>query len=289
MEQIEPLDAQLADASRRRGPTLDERGGALRGADRRGGGGDRRRARAGAQRARRARAARSMPSSSPSTTTLRQALRRHRHRPPGRRLVRRLPPEPLGGGGRPHQEAPARGARALRGVRPPPRSLSGRRGPLVRRAVDPDRVGGVPQPVGRLPARRARAACSRWSRSRSASRGCCTAWPVPPLALAVVMIARSRPAARCSAAGSASRSACSSTSCSTARGPTPTRSGGRSSASTGRRSELPELGRGAFNVVLELVGAATCWWLYRRFRLDEPERRADFLRTGRVGRDIVPG
>ena len=54
-------------------------------------------------------------------------------------------------------------------------------------------------------------------------------------------------------------------------------------------AELPELGRGAFNLVLELIGAAVCWWLYRRFRLDEPERRADFLRTGRVGRDIVPG
>ena len=54
-------------------------------------------------------------------------------------------------------------------------------------------------------------------------------------------------------------------------------------------SELPELGRGALNVVLEVVGAAVCWWLYRRFRLDEPERRAEFLRTGRVGRDIVPG
>jgi hypothetical protein len=54
-------------------------------------------------------------------------------------------------------------------------------------------------------------------------------------------------------------------------------------------SELPELGRGVFNVALELVGAATCWWLYRRFRLDEPERRSEFLRTGRLGRDIVPG
>ena len=54
-------------------------------------------------------------------------------------------------------------------------------------------------------------------------------------------------------------------------------------------AELPELGRGAFNVVLEAAGAATCWWAYRRFRLDEPERRAAFLRTGRVGRDIVPG
>ena len=54
-------------------------------------------------------------------------------------------------------------------------------------------------------------------------------------------------------------------------------------------AELPEIGRGAFNVVLELTGAAACAWAYRRFRLDEPERRADFLRTGRVGRDIVPG
>ena len=54
-------------------------------------------------------------------------------------------------------------------------------------------------------------------------------------------------------------------------------------------SELPEIGRGALNVVLEVLGAAVCWWLYRRFRLDEPERRDDFIRTGRVGRDIVPG
>ena len=54
-------------------------------------------------------------------------------------------------------------------------------------------------------------------------------------------------------------------------------------------SELPEIGRGALNVGLEVIGAAVCWWLYRRFRLDEPERRADFIRTGRVGRDIVPG
>ena len=54
-------------------------------------------------------------------------------------------------------------------------------------------------------------------------------------------------------------------------------------------SELPELGRGAFNVVLELVGATACWWGYQRFLLHEPDRRAEFLRTGRVGRDIVPG
>ncbi len=53
-------------------------------------------------------------------------------------------------------------------------------------------------------------------------------------------------------------------------------------------SELPELGRGGFGVVLELAGAAACWWGWRRFRLDEPDRRQLFVQTGRVGRDIVP-
>ncbi len=53
-------------------------------------------------------------------------------------------------------------------------------------------------------------------------------------------------------------------------------------------SRLPELGRGGFDVVLELVGAAACWWGWRRFRLDEPDRRRLFFRTGRVGRDITP-
>jgi hypothetical protein len=52
-------------------------------------------------------------------------------------------------------------------------------------------------------------------------------------------------------------------------------------------SDLPELGRGWWSLVLEVVGLASCWWGYRRFRLDEPARRADFVRTGRVGRDIV--
>jgi hypothetical protein len=53
-------------------------------------------------------------------------------------------------------------------------------------------------------------------------------------------------------------------------------------------AELPELGRGGLNILLELLGAGACWWAYRRFRLDEPERRSLFLHTGRVGRDIVP-
>jgi len=54
------------------------------------------------------------------------------------------------------------------------------------------------------------------------------------------------------------------------------------------RSELPELGRGGFNIALELLGAAACWWGWRRFRLGEPDRRRLFVHTGRVGRDIVP-
>ncbi len=53
-------------------------------------------------------------------------------------------------------------------------------------------------------------------------------------------------------------------------------------------AELTELGRGGFNVALELAGAAACWWAYRRFRLGEPDRRRLFVSTGRVGRDITP-
>ena len=53
-------------------------------------------------------------------------------------------------------------------------------------------------------------------------------------------------------------------------------------------SELPELGRGAFGIVLELAGLGACWWGWRRFRLDDPDRRRTFTQTGRVGRDIVP-
>ena len=52
-------------------------------------------------------------------------------------------------------------------------------------------------------------------------------------------------------------------------------------------SDLPELGRGGLSVVLEVLGIAACAWAYRRFRLEEPERRAEFLRTGRIGRDVV--
>jgi hypothetical protein len=51
-------------------------------------------------------------------------------------------------------------------------------------------------------------------------------------------------------------------------------------------SRLPELGRGGWTVVLEVAGLAACAWGYRRFRLDEPERRTELLRTGRLGRDV---
>jgi membrane-bound metal-dependent hydrolase YbcI (DUF457 family) len=52
-------------------------------------------------------------------------------------------------------------------------------------------------------------------------------------------------------------------------------------------SPLPELGRGAFDIVLELLGAAALVWCWRRFRLDQPDRRARFLRTGRLDRDVA--
>jgi membrane-bound metal-dependent hydrolase YbcI (DUF457 family) len=51
-------------------------------------------------------------------------------------------------------------------------------------------------------------------------------------------------------------------------------------------SRLPELGRGGWSVVLELLGVGACAWGYRRFRLEEPERRAELLRSGRLGRDV---
>jgi membrane-bound metal-dependent hydrolase YbcI (DUF457 family) len=43
-------------------------------------------------------------------------------------------------------------------------------------------------------------------------------------------------------------------------------------------------------VAEELVGAGAIVWCVRRFRLTEPSRRAIFLHTGRVGRDLTqPG
>ncbi len=50
---------------------------------------------------------------------------------------------------------------------------------------------------------------------------------------------------------------------------------------------LPSLDRGVANVVLELAGLVALVWAWRRFRLREATRRRAFLRTGRVGRDLV--
>lgn len=50
---------------------------------------------------------------------------------------------------------------------------------------------------------------------------------------------------------------------------------------------IPELGRGAWWLGLEAMGLVACLWAYRRFRLDESERRVTFVRTGRIGRDVA--
>lgn len=50
---------------------------------------------------------------------------------------------------------------------------------------------------------------------------------------------------------------------------------------------LPSVDRGLANVALELIGLGALAWAWRRFRLSEPARRDVFLRTGRVGRDLV--
>lgn len=52
-------------------------------------------------------------------------------------------------------------------------------------------------------------------------------------------------------------------------------------------SELPEVARGSVGLVLEVAGAFALWWCWRRFRLDEPDRRSRFVRTGHIGRDVA--
>lgn len=50
---------------------------------------------------------------------------------------------------------------------------------------------------------------------------------------------------------------------------------------------LPSVERGPSNLVLEAIGLGILVWAHHRFRLGEPERRRHFLRTGRLGRDLV--
>jgi hypothetical protein len=52
-------------------------------------------------------------------------------------------------------------------------------------------------------------------------------------------------------------------------------------------TRLPSVARGLVDLPLELAGAAVLVWAWHRFRLAEPERRRTFLRTGRLGRDLV--
>lgn len=42
-------------------------------------------------------------------------------------------------------------------------------------------------------------------------------------------------------------------------------------------------------IVLEVVGILALVWGHGRFRLGEADRRREFLRTGRLGRDLAPG
>ena len=50
----------------------------------------------------------------------------------------------------------------------------------------------------------------------------------------------------------------------------------------------PSLHRPVVVLVLqEAAGLAALAWWWRRFRLNEPQRRRAFLRTGRLGRDLV--
>jgi membrane-bound metal-dependent hydrolase YbcI (DUF457 family) len=53
---------------------------------------------------------------------------------------------------------------------------------------------------------------------------------------------------------------------------------------------LPSLHR-PFGLLLasEVAGAVALSWCWARFRLGEPARRTEFLRRGRLGRDLAPG
>lgn len=50
---------------------------------------------------------------------------------------------------------------------------------------------------------------------------------------------------------------------------------------------LPSFDRPSLLLVAqEILGGLALWWAYRRFRLFEPERRALFVSSGRLGRDL---
>lgn len=55
-------------------------------------------------------------------------------------------------------------------------------------------------------------------------------------------------------------------------------------------SGLPSFDRPVvLTIALEVIGLAALLWCRSRFELGDPERRRDFARTGRLGRDLAPG
>ena len=53
-------------------------------------------------------------------------------------------------------------------------------------------------------------------------------------------------------------------------------------------ADPPELGRGAWTLLLEGLGIALAWWWYRRVGLDVPENRERFARSGQLPRPTAP-
>ncbi|MFZ4433189.1 MAG: metal-dependent hydrolase [Microthrixaceae bacterium] len=51
----------------------------------------------------------------------------------------------------------------------------------------------------------------------------------------------------------------------------------------------PEWSRGWWSLLLDVLAVAVAVWAYRRFGLDDPERRSRFLRTGQLDRAFVAG
>lgn len=51
-------------------------------------------------------------------------------------------------------------------------------------------------------------------------------------------------------------------------------------------SGIPIVDRGVISILLEVIGVAGCWWLWKRNGLSMPEARQRFLRGGRL--DAVP-
>ena len=52
-------------------------------------------------------------------------------------------------------------------------------------------------------------------------------------------------------------------------------------------TDVPEVARGVWTVLLEVLGVVAAVWAYRRFGLDDPARRRTFLRTGQLDRAVM--